>query len=40
MGIVIVKLVYLLIILLCFLMTYSILGKEFFAFKMAFDDKD
>ena len=40
MGIVIVKLAYLLIILLFFLMTYSILGKEFFAFKMAFDEND
>ena len=40
MGIVIMKLVYLLIFLLCFLMTYSILGKEFFAFKMAFDVND
>lgn len=40
MGVVIKKLVYLLIILLCFLMTFSILGKEFFAFKMAFDEED
>ena len=40
MGLVIVKLAYLLIILLFFLTTYSILGKEFFAFKMAFDQND
>ena len=40
MGIVLVKISYLTVILLLFLMTYSILGKEFFAFKMAFDYDD
>ena len=40
MGLVIVKISYLLIILLFFMMTFSILGKEFFAFKMAFDVND
>ena len=39
-GVVLVKISYFSIVLIFFLLTFSILGKEFFAYKMAFDYDD